>query len=326
MPEVYELTNVLLALTSYGVSDPWLIWKEGEYYERVRTAFDHIRSSPAMQPLQLGQSDPVRRYYELRENSFPFGYSGDDIVRGHRYGTIWDPDRFAERRTDIQQLADAMDFRTFYSQNREFYDAFIAEYAGVVELDSMVAWLEREFDISYDHYTVVLSPLVHSSHSARAIRTSAGNEALMFVAGPQVNGGSALSPGVRRAIVQRIIFTEVDHLFVNPVSDRHHNAIQSAFADRARWTTDGSSFYSSPVAVFNEYMTWAVLFLYLDGRMDPGDFSDMLARTEAQMVHSRRFQRFAGFNRALLQLYRTRPAGTTVADLYPAILDWARQQ
>jgi hypothetical protein len=194
----------------------------------------------------------------------------------------------------------------------------------MAQIDSMVVWLEREFGRRYDQYNVILSPLVYGSHSAQLQRTRLGEEVLAFVSGPDVDGGAAHSPGVRRGFVQRIVFTELDHMFVNPVSDRFKSEIERAFRDRARWTTDRSSFYTSPLNVFNEYMTWSAFFMFADGRLPAQDFDRVLELTTQQMGGPRGFIRFREFNSFAMQLWRSRAPGTRVVDLYPAILQWAR--
>jgi hypothetical protein len=128
---------------------------------------------------------------------------------------------------------------------------------------------------------------------------------------------------VKKATVQRILFTEVDHAFVNPVTDRYRSQINNAFGDRAKWTTDNSSFYNSPTAVFNEYMTWAVFLVYVEDKLSAADFATTRQLTVQLMEGSRRFQRFGAFTTELLRLYHERARGKTVTDLYPQIIAWA---
>jgi hypothetical protein len=173
---------------------------------------------------------------------------------------------------------------------------------------------------------VVLSPLVFASHSTHRVDTGAGSEAVMFVSGPDVTTGPETSAAVQKAIVQRLVFTEIDHHFVNPVTDQYRSQVSSALGTRSEWTTDESSFYQSPVAVFNEYMTWAVFLLYIEGRVGAQDFADMVRFTTTTMESSRRFQRFGLFAQELLRLYHNRPAGSRILTLYPAILQWAARQ
>jgi hypothetical protein len=146
----------------------------------------------------------------------------------------------------------------------------------------------------------------------------------MFVSGPDITGST--SPGVHQALLQRIVFTEIDHNFVNPVTDQHRFQVISAFAERSKWTSNESTFYQSPIAVFNEYMTWALFLLYIEARISPQEFADVMTFTTSQMESSRKFHRFGSFARELLRLYRERPEGTRVPLLYPAILEWAARQ
>ena len=325
VPEVYELSNVIVAMTSYGQSSPVLVYKAGAYYQRVRAAFLPFRTDELMDPLQLGGEDPLRRYYEFRDNSFAYVYDADIIKRNPDYDTFWRPNTFRERLAAVQRFADASDFRSFYAANAGFYREVIDRYRGLAEIDSIADWLEREFaPRRFDHYTVALSPLVYGSHSTQRVSTSAGTEVVMFVAGPDITSGT--SPGVRKATIQRLVFTEIDHNFVNPATDQYRDQVTSAFGTRSEWTTDGSSFYQSPIAVFNEYMTWAVFLLYIESRLNSEDFTDVVRQTTATMESSRRFQRFGRFAQELLRLYHERPAGSRVPMLYPALLEWAARQ
>jgi uncharacterized protein DUF4932 len=325
VPEAFELANIIMSLTTYGQQNATLIFKNTEYYQRVQAHFGAFRDHEAMRRMQLGSDDPVRHYYEFRENSAAYGFVDDRLVHGTRYGTLWSPDRFREHLVDVEAFAAASSFRDFYRENQEYYASLIARYRDVAQIDSMIVWLEREFARRYDYYSVFFSPLIYGSHSANQPRTQLGEEVLTFVAGPDVDGGPTYSTAVRSGLVQRILFTEIDHLFVNPVTNQYRADIDHVFGDRARWTTDNSSFYNSPSAVFNEYMTWSVFFLFVDGRIPTADFDKLLALTTQVMEGPRRFTRFGEFNRQMLQLWRNRSPGTRVVDLYPAILQWARQ-
>ena len=323
VPEAYELANVILALTSFGRNDPSTIRQEGSYYEAVQAWFDP--SEPSLADLQLGGSDPLRQYYEFRENSAAYGFVEDRVVRGERFAILWQPNRFGDRLASVQAFADATDFRTFYEQQAPFYASLIARYRETAEVEAMIAWLEGQFGDEYDRYTVVLSPLVNGRHSATWQVTGLGSEGVVFVAGPDVDGGPSLSPAERSAIVQRILLTELDHLFVNPVSEVHEPAIRQAFVQRARWTSDPSSFYDTPLTVFNEYMTWAIFTLWLDEHAPEEEFESIVSRMEQQM-EARLFTHFEAFNRALLELWREAGEDARVVDLYPAIIDWAATQ
>lgn len=327
VPEVYELANIIVAMTAYGQGSTSLVFRSGAYYEAVGTAFGPFRTNSSMESLQLGSDDPIRRYYELRDNSFAYLFVADSLKRNPAYSTFWNPNRFRDRLADVQQFSDASHFRSFYAAHADFYRGFIERYRAMADIDSIADWLEREFaPTRFDHYTIALSPLVFGSHSTHSVHTSHGSEAVMFVSGPDVTTGPGTSAGVQRATLQRIVFTEIDHHFVNPVTDQYRAQVSTAFGTRSKWTTDASSFYDSPVTVFNEYMTWAVFLLYVEGRVSAEDFSEVVRLTTALMENSRRFQRFEVFAQELRRLYHERPPQSRVPMLYPAMLGWAARQ
>lgn len=321
IPEVYELANVIIAMTSFGQTSPVAVYRTGEYYHRVNTAFSPFRNHASMRDLQLGSSDPLREYYDFRDPSSAYVFEDGEIRRDPAASISRSRNLFRERRAAAQAFAEASRFRDFFAGNAAFYADQIQRYRSMAEVDAIADWLEHEFPgVSYRHYTVVLSPLVYGSHSAMFPSTE---EALFLVAGPDVTTGAGTSDGVKKATVQRILFTEVDHAFVNPTTDRYRAEINTAFGNRAKWTTDNSSFYDSPTAVFNEYMTWAAFLVFVEERLSAADFDTVRQLTVQLMEGSRRFQRFGLFTTALLRLYHERAPGKTVADLYPQILDWA---
>jgi hypothetical protein len=325
VPEVFELANVVMSLTTYAAENPNLIYRNTEYYRGVQRHFGPLRDHPAMRQMQLASSDALRSYYAFRENSITYAFVNDRLARDPRFSSKWSPNRFADAVEHVQTFADTSAFRQFYRDNTSYYADMIARFRVAAQPDSMVAWLEREFGRRYDAYTVVLSPLIYGSHSVQTQRTHSGEEVLAFVSGPDVDGGPGNSMAVRQGFVQRILFTELDHMFVNPASDRFRSEINRVFGDRARWTTDESSFYRTPLNVFNEYMTWSVFFLFADGRLPPADFQRLLELTTQQMDGPRRFHRFHEFISDALQVWRGRAPGTRVVDLYPVILEWARR-
>ena len=56
------------------------------------------------------------------------------------------------------------------------------------------------------------------------------------------------------------------------------------------------------------------------------DFKTFRTGIEQTMYADRGFLRFGAFNAELLRLYRAKKPGQTVADLYPALLEWVAKQ
>ena len=135
------------------------------------------------------------------------------------------------------------------------------------------------------------------------------------------------SEAIWEAGMTRVVFTEIDHNYVNPVSDKYVSQIDQVFSKKGFWA-DGvrTASYNSPYAVFNEYMTWAAFSLYAREKYSPEVAAQYIPRMEKQMAENRGFLKFAAFNQKLIQLYDARSEGQKVEDLYPAMLEWAEKQ
>jgi hypothetical protein len=118
------------------------------------------------------------------------------------------------------------------------------------------------------------------------------------------------------------VFTEIDHNYVNPVTDQFAGGVNKVFSDLDAWNNQAG--YRSPYMTFNEYMTWAVFMLYCHDTLDDRElFQEVNDRVVNTMVDSRKFVRFREFNEKLLQLYQERAEVQALIELYPKILDWA---
>ena len=136
-----------------------------------------------------------------------------------------------------------------------------------------------------------------------------------------------LSPAAALLFRGNIVFTELNHGFINPEADRYGARAAAAVADHDFWVdaAKGKGYYSG-LAAFNEYMNWALVSLRLVDLGPQDELAGMIERIDQMMVASRGFRRFREFDAFLVDLYRRRKPGTTVADLYPPILDWFEQQ
>jgi hypothetical protein len=54
----------------------------------------------------------------------------------------------------------------------------------------------------------------------------------------------------------------------------------------------------------------------------PEEQQTLITTVDDMMTKGRGFPQFAAFDAFLVDLYRRRPAGGTVADLYPQIIEW----
>jgi hypothetical protein len=118
-----------------------------------------------------------------------------------------------------------------------------------------------------------------------------------------------------------IVFTEIDHNYVNQISYKYQKQINSIFDKREIWTgaNGDTDRYGNPSSVFNEYMTHAVFCIYVKENYDEQTANKIIKNRVNLMVEHRKYIKFKEFNDKLLSL----SGGRKVKDLYPDILNWA---
>ncbi len=321
VPEAYELANVALALTKHGRERPGSVIRRGAYYERMLQHFEPHSRHALIELLEEPVAASFSNYYGFRENAFSYAFDGAELLHTGDHHDIWSPDLFTNDLDTVEAFAAATDFRKFYEAESTTYAQQVDRYGKLVDLARMAGWLHTRFpDRRMDAYTVVFSPLIGGSHSTRNFAADGRREAVMFIAGPDLPLGE-MSDAARSGVHERVVFTEIDHNYVNEVTDAFIDDVRSTFRDWRAWNTKQG--YRSPYATFNEYMTWGVFTLYAADTYDAPTFRAVVARSE-RVMYGRGFVHFRAFNRELLRLYRERRP-ETVAELYAPILVWARK-
>lgn len=128
---------------------------------------------------------------------------------------------------------------------------------------------------------------------------------------------------INELLESRVVFTEIDHNYVNPISDKYLKRINEVFTHRETWAKgDVTNSYDNPYAVFNEYMTFAVYSLYLLDNYKKNEVMSFLPKMENQMEFRRGFVKFSSFNRELIRKYKENK-NHTIDELYLNMLDWA---
>lgn len=337
IPEIYELVNVAIALTAYAEKTPRLVYTDSPYHAEVMARFGALRDHPFVLSLDKAMQADHFNYFHLKMNGYAFVYGADGRIER---SPIYDRTGFNGRPSNdlapllaqMQDFSDEADFRTFFAEHRAFYQSQIDFYRDEIDLTGMHDWLKARFPSvkPYDTTNVIFSPLVSGSQSVTWITTDGFSELQPHVNFPYPDpAATGLSPEAAKLRRGYIVFTEINHGFINPTADRHAARVTAAISDRALWAKAGSSSdgYSSNASVFNEMMNWGLISLYVVDKAPPADQARMLTDLDVFMSERRGFIGFPEFNAFLVDLYRTRPAGRTIEDLYPQILDWfdARQ-
>ena len=324
VPEVQELVHIIMALTPIGLKDFNLVDHNGEYYEEVISYFSPFKEEPIV---ALINSQMEGNYARVKMDACGFYFKGDLIKKDKQYDRMnWGLNNFIDPMIpELEAFAKKTNFQKFYSEHTEYYNGLIAKMDKQTPIKKQWDWLEDRFPNRYDHYRITFSPMVNGSHSTNRYNDKGFKQTAMFICGPIE--GSSHNEKVVEGLMTRVVFSEIDHNYVNPVSDLYLEEINKAFADRDDWTTKGSSAdsYGNSYSVFNEYMTWAVFSLYALDNFNEEDFKIINDRVELQMNKWRGFKKFSQFNQEMISLYKKYEDKKTIADLYPEMLEWCKK-
>ncbi len=329
IPEVYELVNVMMAISPSLIQQNGPVYKRTRYYQDVQKTFGPYSSSKAVKTMDsLLKNDG---YFRLKMDAYAFEFSTKGkVVQSKVYDRLsWGSENTLRPYLPlVQQFADQTNFRAFFRRHQPFYNQQIAGYRDSVNTTEMIGWLRRNFPGSdYNSFKIIWSPLVGYNQSANWFEDNGFKEMQAHVNFPYKENNTL--PGISAASRDMsrgdIAFTEINHSFINPEGDKESFAagIDTAFRDLNVWA-EGIALnnYGTPHLCFNEYMNWALVPLrYLD-YAPKEDFEKLKTNIDVMMVKRRGFKRFKEFDDYLVNLYRNRKTGVTVADLYPQVVDW----
>ena len=325
--EAQELIQIISVITPMGLSDTksMIINHDStDYYRSVLKQFLPFKNEPIVDKIDSLLKE--NWYINLKADACALEF---DTQNKLKKSAIYDRMRGSQNLLNpyldmLNDFAQKSNFRTFFADNKPFYDSLIQAHENEMPTKKQWEWLETQFpDHSYDNYRITFSPLVKGNHSTVRFNNNGFKQAIMFIRPPYriKNVSKAVSNG----LITRMVFTEIDHNYVNPETDKYINEINPIFSDRVKWTAGKESVgYNAPYTIFNEYMTWSVYLLYCYDHYSPEDFEVINDRIVNYMMERRGFQRFDDFHSTLLSLYSNRKAGTTIADLYKPLLECAR--
>jgi hypothetical protein len=328
IPEVYELVNIIFALTEYGKTNA--IYKNTEYYKAVSDHFTPYRQDAAVRTIDsLLTVSPEFYYQHLKMDSYAYVFSGKKITNGGVYDRVssGEKNELDDYIPLLETFAERSGFRKFYKEKRKYYSELTKDYTDNIKIADMKSWLEKQFpSTKYDAVKVIFSPLVGWNQSANFFHDNGFAEAQAHVNFPFVDSEDKKQPAeVLKGRRIMIAFTEINHAYLNPEAEKYAKTISSAFKDLSKWTTAAkpSAGYNNAMVCFEEYMNYGLVTLYYSDIFDKKAFETLNVNIESNMTGSRGFQKFRDFNQELLRLYKNRKPNQTVADLYPAIIEWA---
>lgn len=325
IPEAQELVHIVMALTPTGIQDKNMVQHNNNYYKEVMDHFSSWKGHPVVKKMDEGLSN---LYGHLKMDACGYRFAGNQLVKDKAYHRLnWSDQNMLEPMVaDLEDFAKKTNFRAFFKKHSAYYQALLEQAEKYMPIAPQWEWCEKEFPDRYDQYRITFSPLVNGWHCTNRFEDNQFKQTVMFICSAE-GKGEQLSDKIWEGLMTRVVFSEIDHNYVNPVSDQYVEQINAIFKNRAHWANDTFAYsYNNPYALFNEYMTWAVFTLYALDHYDPATFDAINQRVEKQMVVWRGFIAFKEFNQKLLELYRNRPAGKKVYELYPEILAWCATQ
>lgn len=276
------------------------------------------------------RADP-NAYFSLKMNGYAFEFtSTGELVpsRTHRR-ILWDgikPNDLLPLLPEMRDFSRRSGFRAFYAAHRSHYRSQVDHLREEVDVPGMLDWLKARFPRvkSYDTVNIVFSPLVGWNQSLTALESNGFRELQPHVNFPYPAASdrdySAEANAIRHGY---ILFTELNHGFINPTADAYLPRLEKALANSNEWVepSSGAAHYRSAYELFNEMMNWGLVSLYIRDRAPAAERDKMVAALTPYMKR-RGFKHFGAFNAFLIDLYQKRPEGATVSDLYPEIVGW----
>lgn len=332
IPEVYELVNVAIAMTQTGLADNRLVIQDSVYYKNMRKWFNDYKDYKVIRDFdELLKKNP-NIYFSLKMNGHAYEFGKNNKLVKSK---IYDRTGFASERKNtlapyipqLEVFAISSNFRKFYKKNRKTYNEQIAFYQTEANIGEMKKWLDNNFPKSndYDSYKIIFSPLVGYNQSTTWFESNGFKELQPHVNFPY-SIDTKLSKESQNIKRGAIIFTEINHGYLNPETEKYNERIAKATSNRNHWVDPemGDDYYPGN-DVFDEYMNWALVSLYFADKAPENDQEKMIFAIDEMMTKRRGFPQFAEFDKFILKLYRTRKTDQTLADLYPQVIEWFKK-
>ena len=314
--EVSELFHVVTALTPFGKGNTELIDKSTDYYQDVLLYFEKYQKHSVVKKIQ--KELRRNRYNRLKMDACGFFFNQNGTIEKDKtYPTLsFESKNWLEPYLkELEDFSTQSNFRVFYENHKELYSQQITLQREQLAVKSHWEWLEKKFDYRYQSYRITFSPLVYGSHSANYFVDGGFSQSIMFIGPPYVT--DKYSKKQLEGLVGRMVFTEIDHNYINPLSDKYQEDIENFIGDLEKWNSMKYQDYSNAKSTFNEYVTFAFYSLYVVDNYNEEDAKLIIDRCENRMI-DRGFIEFSAFNQNLVNFY-SRHKNFTGEELYESI-------
>jgi len=317
-PEVYELANIALALTEYGITDKWQVRKDFAYYVEIQENFKEFQNHPLIDSINFSR-ERWQEYLSYRTDSYAFIFDENDKLKRRNGFQSFEIKTFDKYLSLTEDFAIKSNFRKFFSEHKTYYSTIVDTYKKEYLLPEMKSFLSQEFENYFGNkkYSVVISPFVYAQNLHRDI-DSTWTADFPAIAKTIIEGQPFENKEDKSTEIHTL-FTEMNHGYINPTTDKFD--VENKFNEKL-WD-DESGYAGGGNAVFNEYMTWAVFDIF--NSIHFPEFDNKVNLNWHFQNDTRGFIYSNFLASKLKELYYKYEGKKKVKDLYPEILDWTQK-
>lgn len=335
IPMTYELMHIAIALTDttivsngYNVHNE-VINKNSDYYREVIKYFEPFKNHPLIIDLNKSLRKSASNYIYNVQIGCILNLENNrlDKVKTMPWLNRTYINIKAVNKKNIENFAEVSKFEEFYKQHKKYYTDKLKEVQQNANVREQQKWLEKEFPFKYDNYRITISPLTGDTHFTQRFKLKGKRECIMWV--KTFENDSQQNNSINKARYIGTVMTEIDHNYVNPVSDKYKKELNVIIDEthRTKWTNGGASnSYKTGYKVFNEYMTHAVYLLFATQELNDSEKTLVEKSKIDVMIRVRKFIKFAEFYEQIKLLYQNRKSNETITDLYPKIIEWCKTE
>jgi len=319
MKESYELSNIILALTQYGRTDRWDVQKVTPYYDDVLKYFEPVKNHPLLDSVNYSRAE-WKKFLGFRTDMYAFSFDQNGKLKRDYPFNSFGPIEVDKNIDLINDFVLKSNYRQFYKNHKNFYDKIISNYKEYYFVNKSIQFLdkvaEKSNNESLKNYVIAISPLVGGQNCHRDVdRTTT-------VDFPNISKdlilGNLENDYCTRIVENHTLFTEMDHGYINPISDKYEKLITSNF-NLTKW--DKESGYQG-INSFNEYMTWAVYDLFIKENFP--EVADSIALQWQYQNASRGFIAQNLFAKKVSELYFKQKGNRSIENIYKPLLKWCK--
>lgn len=297
--------------------------KQHFYFKAIDKYFSVFKNHPSL--LALKKQYPgnkkewinnLRAHHNLRTLYY---YDGLDINKIVKFPV--------ERDTLLAQLvkdfAEATNFKQFYKENAEFYEAMkkvmITNYSFGSKI---IPFFNDNFEQQINRFNIYFSPIYGGWQHGPKVELDSYLECFYFGGIMYTNKKRFYYPDVNLLFT---FITEFDHTPINALSATYSEDLLKYKSKTSKLNNTGHVSYGNINSTINEYLTWAFALHYFYEHT-PNEYDELKSRIVRTMENGRGFIKFNDFMLFYEQQYiHNRAQYPMMKDFYPEILRWLEE-